>query len=110
MPRLAVLLLLLLAPLLVEAFVLQFDRPTTNTDGSALTDLTSIALYYRASSAAPWSKVGEVGSTATTVTVEPPAVGEWSVRAVNALGIESDSSNVVLTKRPTKPVITGATK
>lgn len=97
-------------PLSSAAFTLTFTPPSTNTDGSDLTDLAGTALYYRAPGTTTWSKVGEVGPTATTVTVEPPMVGEWVVRAVNSVGIESENSNSVVTRKPTKPVVTGTTR
>ena len=92
------------------AFSLNFVLPTTNTDGSALTDLAAVTLYYRPSSTAPWELLGEVGPTATSVVVEPFRVGQFIVRARNAIGIESLDSNIATTKRPNKVTLTGVTR
>ena len=87
-----------------------FDKPLTNTDGSPLTDLAAFTLYRRAPGTTPWVLLGEVGATATTVTVEPGQVGEYVLRARNAAGIESDYSNVVVVRKPGKVTITGVVR
>lgn len=93
-----------------EAFTLTYTAPTTNTDGSPLTDLAAFILYWRATSAEAWSPLGWIGPTALSVVIEPPLVGEFVVRAVNALGIESENSNIATAKKPGKVLITGGTR
>ena len=102
-----ILMLLVLSPCSAEAFQLLWNAVTTNSDGTIITDLAAYVTYYRPSSTAPWELLGEVGPTATSVVVEPFRVGQFSVRAKNALGIESLDSNIAVTKRPNKVTITG---
>jgi hypothetical protein len=70
--------------------------PTTNTDGSALTDLTGFRIAYGQSpndldQSAPVNDPG-----ATSFTVNNLISGDWyfAVFAVNAVGRESDISNI----------------
>jgi hypothetical protein len=73
-----------------------WDPPTTNTDGTALTDLASYRVVYgRAANtldqAAPVTNPGLASYTVSNLTQ-----GTWyfAVVAVNASGVESDPSNV----------------
>ena len=76
--------------------LVSWTAPTTNTDGSALTDLASYEIRYgRASTlldqSAPVNNPG-----LTSYTVENLSQGTWyfAVLAVNAAGVGSDISNV----------------
>lgn len=110
-PRtLFVLLLLALGPSLAQAFQLAYTAPTTNTDGTPLTDLAGYTLYYRPPGTTTWQAKGDIAATATTVTVELVLIGEWMVTAYNAAGAESDPSNIVMVKKPGKVTITGVTR
>jgi hypothetical protein len=82
-----------------------WTAPTTNVDGSALTNLARFKVYYGTSSTALTSSTTVDDITARSATVSPLTPGTWyfSVRAVNTTGTESADSNVA-----TKAV-TGAT-
>ena len=70
--------------------------PTTNTDGSALTDLAGYRVAY-GRSAADLSQTADITTAgATSYTVNNLSTGEWffAVYAINAAGVESDISNV----------------
>jgi hypothetical protein len=77
--------------------VVSWTPPTTNTDGSTLTDLASYKLYNAAT-------MGAVGN-ATPVTIPAPAstytvaglpagTRYFGIKAVNAAGVESDMSGL----------------
>jgi hypothetical protein len=75
---------------------INWTAPTTNTDGSALTDLARFKVLY-GSSATALNMSQEVNSaSARSATVAALASGTWhfAVRAVNNSGTESDNSNV----------------
>lgn len=76
---------------------LTWVAPTTNTDGSALTDLAGYRVKHGASSSA-LSTIVPVNSAATTThTVTGLASGTryFAVTAINAAGVESALSNIV---------------
>lgn len=93
---------LLLIPNLLWACTFTWNAPTTNTDGSPLTDLAGYTLYQSDSSGV---QTITVDAPATTV-VMPGAcrVGQYWVTARNVAGIESDPSNIVVFKKPNVPV------
>ena len=70
--------------------------PTTNTDGSALTDLAGFRVLYGRTSTNLDQSVEIDNEGLTSYTVGNLASGQWffAVRAVNSQGFESDSSNV----------------
>ena len=76
---------------------LRWTPPTTNTDGSALTDLRSFTVHYGTSATALAQTKAVSSATATSDTVTGLAAGTWyfCVRAVNAASITSDCSNTV---------------
>ncbi len=98
--------------------VLSWTAPTTNTDGSALTNLASYKVYHAATSAGVGTATPiVVTAPATTYTVAGLAAGTryFGVRAVNAAGVESDMSNVaskaiVLGSAATSATVTISTK
>lgn len=69
--------------------------PTTNTDGSALTDLANYRILY-GTSATSLTQSKNVSAPASGDTITGLANGTWffAVRAMNAGGIESGNSNV----------------
>ena len=70
--------------------------PTTNVDGSPLTNLAGYRIAY-GSSASSLSQTVEIPSpTVTSATIERLSAGTWyfAVRAYTATGVESDLSNV----------------
>lgn len=92
---------------LASQMTLTWTNPTTNTDGSPLTDLSAIVVYWRADPLLSWESIGEVGPV-TSVVIEPVFVGNYTVRARNVADIESANSNLVNVKRPHHPTITDA--
>ena len=75
---------------------ISWTPPTTNVDGSALTDLANYRIRYGRSSSAldQTATVGNPGLT--SYTVESLSQGTWffGVVAVNSNGVESDLSDV----------------
>lgn len=82
----------------------RWTPPTTNTDGSALTNLAAFRVYYGTSSTSLTrvSEVNDISSSATTIGGLTPATWYFKVRAVNASQVESSDSNV------TSKVVTGS--
>jgi hypothetical protein len=76
---------------------LQWTPPTTNTDGSGLTNLAGYTALYGVSPTALVSTVQINSPSANTYTIENLAAGNWSfsVRARSSGGTESANSNVV---------------
>jgi hypothetical protein len=70
--------------------------PTTNTDGSALTDLASYRVTYGLAADALSQTATISNAGLSSYTVEGLSQGTWyfAVVAVNAAGVESDISNV----------------
>jgi hypothetical protein len=79
--------------------VVNWLPPTTNTDGSALTDLAGFRVQYGTANneAALSTSVYLQNPALTTWTSPALAPGSWyfGVRAFNALGLESQLSNIV---------------
>lgn len=74
---------------------LSWDAPTTNADGSALTDLAGYKIYYGTSSRNYTQEV-VVGNTNTyTLTLADGATYYFTVIAYDTLGNESEYSNEV---------------
>ena len=75
---------------------MNWTPPTTNTDGTALTDLAGFRVLYGQSSSDLDQSVVIDNPGLTSYTVGNLAAGQWffAVRAVNSVGMESDSSNV----------------
>jgi len=70
--------------------------PTTNTDGTALTNLASFRVYYGTSTTSftQTSLVNDITSRETTIGGLTPGTWYFKVRAVNSGSIESGDSNV----------------
>jgi hypothetical protein len=70
--------------------------PTTNTDGSALTDLASYRVAYGRAADALSESATVDNAGLSTYTLDGLSQGTWyfAVIAVNAAGVESDISNV----------------
>ena len=70
--------------------------PTTNTDGSALTDLAGYRVAYGNSASSLDQSASLSNPGLTTYTVNNLASGTWffAVYAVNSTGVESGISNV----------------
>lgn len=78
---------------------LQWARPTSNEDGSALTDLAGYRVYYGQSSSLLDKSVDVHGATVSSVEIQGLASGRWyfAIASYNAAGIESSKSGVVTT-------------
>ncbi len=74
---------------------LSWTAPTTNNDGSPLTDLAGYHIYYGASADLLTSQIDVVGSSTTSYVVNNLVSGTWyfAVTAFNSVGLESDLSN-----------------
>lgn len=75
-----------------DSFTVKWVAPTTNTDGSALTDLAGFKVYYSTSSSMSQNQIKTAASGATSVVIGPglaPATYYVVVSAVNAPGAES---------------------
>jgi hypothetical protein len=83
----------------------RWTPPTTNTDGSTLTDMARYRVLYGTSSSSLTRSTTVSNPSASSVTIASLAPATWYfvVKAVNSLGVESSNSNVA-SKR-----ITGAT-
>lgn len=88
-----------------SAATLSWTAPTTNTDGSPLTDLSTFNIY-QGTSPAGMTKVATVGASGGTYTtpVLQPGTYYFSVTAVNAAGAESTKSAVVSTTISPPPI------
>lgn len=73
-----------------------WTTPTTNTDASTLTDLASYKVLYGTSTALGQSvSIADPAATSRQITGLAPGGWFFTVRAVNALGVESSNGNVV---------------
>jgi hypothetical protein len=70
--------------------------PTTNTDGTPLTNLAAFRVYYGTSSSSltQVKEINDISSSATTISGLSAATWFFKVRAVNASQVESADSNV----------------
>lgn len=88
----------------VGTATVHWTKPTTNTDGTTLTNLAAYRVYYGTSSSA-LSQVNEItdsSATGATISALTPATWYFKVRAMNSAQVESSDSNV------TSKVISGA--
>lgn len=76
---------------------ISWTNPTTNTDGTPLTNLAGIRIHYGRSADVLSSTVDVTPAGRTTYTIEDLALGEWffAARAYNSAGAESALSNTV---------------
>jgi hypothetical protein len=73
-----------------------WTAPTTNTNGSSLTNLARFRVLYGTSASSLSQSTTVTDPTLRTTTVSSLSPGTWyfAVRAVNSSGAESDNSNV----------------
>jgi hypothetical protein len=73
-----------------------WNTPTTNTDGSALTNLASLRVYYGTSSSSLTQRTDISDITQRSATISSLSPGTWyfAMRSVNTSGVESSNSNV----------------
>jgi hypothetical protein len=87
-----------------------WTAPTTNTDGTPLTDLASYKVYFNtgipSAVTAPGAQIKIVTAPATGTVITGLAVGVWNfgVVATNSKGMDSELSNIA-----SKTMTTGAT-
>lgn len=95
-----------------NTITLKWTPPTTNTDGSTLTDLAGYKVYYGTSPTMSVNTIKDVGPSSSSVTLGPLAAGTWYMvmSAYNAAGVESDKVPVpVLSKTLTASTSTSKT-
>jgi hypothetical protein len=82
---------------LIGAASLTWEPPTTNTDGSALTNLAGYRIVYGASAAHLTQTIQVANAGISTYVVEDLAPGTYyfAVRAYTSKGLESADSNVL---------------
>ena len=72
---------------------LAWDRPTTNADGTQLTDLTAYRLYHGLASGVYTDRLSVTSATSATFSNIPSGCSNYfAVTAVNSSGVESDFS------------------
>ena len=78
---------------------LSWEAPTTNTNGTALTDLAGYRIYYGSSATDLSQKVQLSGVGVQTYVFDNLQAGTWyfAVMAVTSAGVESSLSNKVST-------------
>jgi hypothetical protein len=76
--------------------MIQWTAPTTNTDGSTLTDLAGYRVAYGRASDNLDQSAELTNPSVTSYTIENLTSGQWffAVYAVNSDGLESDISNI----------------
>ena len=76
--------------------VLSWVAPTTNTDGTPLTDLAGFVINYGTSATALNQTITVSGATATGYTIQGLSAGTWyfTVTAYTSVGTQSAPSNV----------------
>ncbi|MCL4872569.1 PKD domain-containing protein [bacterium] len=104
-------LLLIAPPALAGEAILKWTAPSTNTDGSTLTDLAGFKVHYGTQSRT-YSKTVDIGNAAGYTVQDLAAGGTYyfSVTAYNSAGRESNYSNEVSKNIPSDtagPVLTG---
>ena len=101
-------LLMLLTPAALwpaTSISMAWDNPTTNTDGTLLTDLAMTYVYRQTTSEVTWQLYSAVAAPDATFTDPAPVLGTncYLVTAVNAEGRESTPSNVLCFPVPAPP-------
>ncbi|MEF9427327.1 MAG: fibronectin type III domain-containing protein [Candidatus Mariimomonas ferrooxydans] len=83
----------------ISAVALTWEAPTTNSDGTPLTDLAGYKIYYRTSSGSYGTPINVSDENATNYTVDSLSSGTWcfAVTAYDTSLNESDYSNEVCT-------------
>ncbi len=83
----------------IGSVTLTWDAPTTNADGTPLTDLAGYKIYYRTSSGSYGTPIDVSYENATNYTVDSLSSGTWCfvVTAYDTSLNESDYSNEVCT-------------
>lgn len=82
----------------LRSVTLNWTAPTSNTDGSALTDLAGYSVSYGTTSRAYGTTVDVPGATADSIVIEGLAPGTWyfAIKSRSRMGIESEYSGEVV--------------
>ncbi len=94
-----------------DFFILTWNAPTTNTDGSQLTNLKSYCVYRSLESGGPYTKIGTLiilNELYKDGGLDSGFTGYYVVTAVNSEGIESAYSNEASATIPEKGSISGS--
>jgi len=94
-----------------DYFILVWNAPTTNTDGSELTNLKSYYVYRSAQSGGPFDKIGTLiilNELYRDRSLDSGFTGYYVVTAVNSEGLESAFSNEAWAQIPKKGSISGS--
>ena len=86
------------APSSSKSVTLNWTAPSTNTDGTALSDLAGYTVFYGMASRAYSASIKLSGAAASSVVIEGLAAGTWyfSIKSTNVTGVESDYSGEVV--------------
>ena len=95
--------LVLLGVAQAAACRLTWQPPTTNVDGTPLTDLAGYSVYFQAHGTTVGVRQAETVSPLVTSVTLTCQHGTYWMTAFNALGIESDASNAVATRKSSRP-------
>ena len=84
-------------PAATGSATVSWSAPTTNTNGSALTDLAGYHIYYGTSASSLTQVVDVSSASATSYAVPNLASGTWyfEVTSITSAGVESAPSSVV---------------
>ena len=79
------------------AATVSWTLPTLNTNGTALTNLAGVRLFYGTSSSSLTQQVQLPGTSTTTYTIDNLAAGTWyfGAAAYNSAGMQSAMSAIV---------------
>lgn len=79
----------------IQTATISFVPPTQNTDNTALTNLAGYRLLYGTTPTSFNLSKSYTDPTATSVQIQPASAGTYTgvLRAINAVGVESDNSN-----------------
>jgi hypothetical protein len=82
-----------------KSVTLNWSAPTSNTDGTSLTDLAGYTVFYGNASRSYQTSVKVAGAGTTSVVLEGFEPGTWyfSIKSYNVGGVESDYSGEVTT-------------
>jgi Fibronectin type III domain len=80
-----------------DSATLSWEAPTTNADGSPLTDLAGYRIYYGTSTSDLSETIRLNGLGLQTYVIDNLATGTWyfAIKAVTSAGAESDLSAIV---------------
>jgi hypothetical protein len=80
----------------VGSATLRWTAPTTNVDGSPITDLAGYRIVYGQSAGALSQSLTIASATITSASIENLSTGTWyfAVKAYTSANVESDLSNV----------------